>query len=551
MAGMCDRTETRGFFRHANGVACLVACAHVMSAEAQHEVPILRPDPQEQQHTENIPDTDYSWIRYDTIIDPRRPELGNTSLIPELVAREFGDYMTGEAWEKAEETARILVAIAKDRPASHYNLACALARRGKSDEAFASLERAIELGWRQYEHFAHLDPDLDSLRNDPRFAALVARLEAAIKADLIPATPLRSDPWQAVVADLEQKTPELLARSHVPGATVALIRDGRTVWSGEFGVADERTDEALECGTLFRLEGPARLLAAVLALQLEEQGIWDLDDPLTRWLPEIPLAANDDAKRVTIRSALNFTGGLVHRTPLMVSESIDAEIAQSLSVRGDRIGSMYTYTPQSFLAVGRAVERAIEPTSATNAAESPDFEQFDGYYGQLVQSRILRPLRMTATLMRRPNGKRFNLAVGHTEYGTPYRTDFATPRKPVDPIYSTAGDIAILVESLLGTSDNDHRLLDAESIEAITTPGLPLAPLDTSGEGEHPRGFGLGTMVIDTPHGRCVEIVDLGDGCGSLVRWYPAERCGIVILFNSDTGIDAARRIAHLALGGI
>jgi hypothetical protein len=58
-------------------------------------------------------------------------------------------------------------------------------------------------------------------------------------------------------------------------------------------------------------------------------------------------------------------------------------------------------------------------------------------------------------------------------------------------------------------------------------------------------------MVIDTPHGRCVEIVDLGDGCGSLVRWYPAERCGIVILFNSDTGIDAARRIAHLALGGI
>lgn len=522
------------------------------AAQAQHDVPILRPHAQEQQHTDNLPQQKGTWERLDVIIDPRRPELGSTSVIPELVAREFGDYMDGEAWEKAEETARILVTIAADRPASHYNLACALARRGKNQEAIASLEKSIDLGWRHYEHLVHLDPDLDSLRSDARFPSLVLKLEAAIKADRIAPAPLRMDDWELIAADIEKQAPDLLSQFHVPGASIALIQNGTMVWNGAFGVADERTDQPLASGTLFRLPAASRLLAAVLALQLEEQGIWNLDDPISKWLPDIAFAGQPDVAGVTIRRALNFTAGFIQRIPENLPLSIDEEIALTLSIRRDRTGSMYTYTPEAFLAVGRAIERAFEGPGSASAEVSPEVEQFAGSYGQLIQARILRPLRMTSTLMLRPTSQRFDLAVGHTEYGTPYRSDLATPRKPVDPIFSTAGDVAALVAALLNSGEIDKDgLLGPSSIEAMATPGLPLAPMDTSTDSGQSRGFGLGVMVIDTPHGRCLEIIDLEDGCGSLIRWYPAEQRGIVILFNSDTGVDAAKRIAHLALGGI
>jgi Flp pilus assembly protein TadD len=58
-----------------------------------------------------------------------------------------------------------------------YNAACAYARKGDPDRAFEWLEKAIGFGFAQAE-VAEIDPDLETLRADPRFEALVARLRA-------------------------------------------------------------------------------------------------------------------------------------------------------------------------------------------------------------------------------------------------------------------------------------------------------------------------------------------------------------------------------------
>ena len=58
----------------------------------------------------------------------------------------------------------------------HYNLACSLALLGRADEAFEVLARAVELGYDDPDHL-RVDPDLDSIRDDGRFSALLARLE--------------------------------------------------------------------------------------------------------------------------------------------------------------------------------------------------------------------------------------------------------------------------------------------------------------------------------------------------------------------------------------
>ena len=51
---------------------------------------------------------------------------------------------------------------------------------------------------------------------------------------------------------------------------------------------------------------------------------------------------------------------------------------------------------------------------------------------------------------------------------------------------------------------------------------------------------------MDQVHGTTVAL----DGVGVLMRWYPQSQRGIVVLFNGESGPEAALRIAHLALGG-
>lgn len=65
-----------------------------------------------------------------------------------------------------------LVAARPSDPTAHYNLACRYALLRQPDLAFGSLQRAIELGYRDFR-FMEEDRDLDSIRKDPRFNALV------------------------------------------------------------------------------------------------------------------------------------------------------------------------------------------------------------------------------------------------------------------------------------------------------------------------------------------------------------------------------------------
>ncbi len=67
-----------------------------------------------------------------------------------------------------------LVRLRPDKPIAWYNLACSYAVLGMTDRAFDALERALRLGYRHYHHLRR-DPDLKSLRRDPRFARLLRR----------------------------------------------------------------------------------------------------------------------------------------------------------------------------------------------------------------------------------------------------------------------------------------------------------------------------------------------------------------------------------------
>jgi tetratricopeptide (TPR) repeat protein len=75
---------------------------------------------------------------------------------------------------------------------STYNVACVYALKGKSDDAFAWLEKAITAGFND-ENLLNTDSDLDSLRKDPRFAKIAASLKT------------KPAPLQAFVQNVDRK----------------------------------------------------------------------------------------------------------------------------------------------------------------------------------------------------------------------------------------------------------------------------------------------------------------------------------------------------------
>lgn len=73
---------------------------------------------------------------------------------------------------------RRLVRLLPDNATAHYNLACSLALKKRKAEALRSLQRAVELGYKDSDWMLQ-DPDLEGLKHHSEFKKLVAQLKPA------------------------------------------------------------------------------------------------------------------------------------------------------------------------------------------------------------------------------------------------------------------------------------------------------------------------------------------------------------------------------------
>jgi hypothetical protein len=101
--------------------------------------------------------------------------------------------------DKAESLLRSMTGRNSKSPAIRYNLACLLALRDRVDEAFESLELAVELGFRNIPHLEN-DPDLVNLRKDKRFFVVLKAAAKPFEGSVWPKFP---KPVPAVVKDGE------------------------------------------------------------------------------------------------------------------------------------------------------------------------------------------------------------------------------------------------------------------------------------------------------------------------------------------------------------
>ena len=77
-------------------------------------------------------------------------------------------YLSGKKFDESRKTLSTLEKINPSHPSLHYNLACYHALTGQDDSALKALQRAVELGFKNFRS-VETDPDLENLRRDPKF----------------------------------------------------------------------------------------------------------------------------------------------------------------------------------------------------------------------------------------------------------------------------------------------------------------------------------------------------------------------------------------------
>jgi len=100
--------------------------------------------------------------RHPSYVDVLRVQGNNLTL--------KGRYVEGMQIDKR------LVQLRPTDPLAHYNLACSYALLRRPEQALKVLRRAVELGYRDFRYMRQ-DPDLDSIRHDPRFRQLLREYE--------------------------------------------------------------------------------------------------------------------------------------------------------------------------------------------------------------------------------------------------------------------------------------------------------------------------------------------------------------------------------------
>ena len=100
-----------------------------------------------------------------------------------------------------------------------------------------------------------------------------------------------------------------ISMDNVPGAALALIKDGRIVLEKGYGFRDLATHAPITTTTLFNIGSISKSFTVLGVAQLVDQQQVELGTPVTRYIPDLRLSALVIAQVVTLRQLLSHTSG--------------------------------------------------------------------------------------------------------------------------------------------------------------------------------------------------------------------------------------------------
>ena len=103
-----------------------------------------------------------------------------------------------------------------------------------------------------------------------------------------------------------------IAERHIPGAAVAVIKNGRVVKAEGYGLASVEFNVPATKETVFEIGSVSKQMTAAAIMLLVEEGKINLDEKISKYLPNTP----DAWKNVTVRNLLTHTSGIKSYTGL-------------------------------------------------------------------------------------------------------------------------------------------------------------------------------------------------------------------------------------------
>lgn len=235
------------------------------------------------------------------------------------------------------------------------------------------------------------------------------------------------------LAQYDRAMAGLLARWGIPGAALAIARDGRLMFARGYGLASIENDQPVQPDSLFRIASVSKPITAMAILKLIEQGRLGLDTPAFSLLDHLapPPGSQVDPRisTITIRHVLHHTGGwdrdlsfdpMFHPSVrdaarvLGAPEPLDAETIVRV-IRGQPLdfdpGTRYAYSNFGYCVLGRVIERVT-----------------DRGYEEHVQAALLEPLGISR--MQIGTGMLEGLAEGEVHYYDPGAKTIAPGNAP-------------------------------------------------------------------------------------------------------------------------
>src|SRR5262249_29434763 len=101
----------------------------------------------------------------------------------------------------------------------------------------------------------------------------------------------------------------------LPALSVALVDDQQTVWAAGFGFRDPQTKSPTTAATVYRVGSVSKLFTDLAIMRLVEQGVLNLDPPITDYLPDFR-PQNPFGKPITLRQLMAHRSGLIREPPV-------------------------------------------------------------------------------------------------------------------------------------------------------------------------------------------------------------------------------------------
>ena len=328
-------------------------------------------------------------------------------------------------------------------------------------------------------------------------------------------------------AQLENLLPELMSQADVPGASIACVREGRTVWSRTFGLRDSSSKTAVDPSTLFEAASVSKTVFAYAALKLCETGVIGLDIPLSHYTQRPFVEDDPRLEKITARRVLSHCAGLAEW------RSNDAPLIQyEPGTRFEYSGEGYYYL-QSVIT---EITGKVDPTQC--ATYEADFKVCATDFDDFMKRNLLRPFGMRLSTYLAGSDWDHRIARGHDGAGRPIvkprpRGSDVARYGAVGGLNTTASDYAKFLIEIVSPQESSAFRLSRPILAEMVHPNITL-PKD--GQIDGCTAWGLGWGIQERKEGNLLVHSGGQSGFRSLALASVERRSGLIILTNSDNG---------------